>query len=391
MNSDLYCDILVNKLKPGIRNKRRGKLIKVVLFLHDNARPHTSCKTVSTIIKLGFEVLEHPAYSPGLAPSDYFLFGLLKKELKGKRFDSDEGVQKVVQDFFHRLPKSAYKEGIYKLPERWRRCIESQGSKGHFPGTIKLRSKTFFFLEDGNHEKTMETISTNERHRELTRKISDSKSVRREGDRTRSKTCPTPSHQAIPTKRPSNLSPIRDIYVAKPPQGTSADPIIDRQCREQADYPNDTKLFTFDLTSSRQCSRRQAAINFTEATSFYKPYMERFPRQQKSNQRPSFLSEQSSHNCQRRLHSCDTSHPKAVEFKNVEEKNNSPTEFPNSLTPRGMHPRRLNHKVCAIVMLLINLNPKQGLCNGTVMVIQRMCSHVLEAQILTWTKVGHTV
>ncbi|UYV71309.1 WDR45B [Cordylochernes scorpioides] len=119
MNSDLYCDILVNKLKPGIRNKRRGKLSKGVLFLHDNARPHTSCKTVSTIIKLGFEVLEHPAYSPDLAPSDYFLFGLLKKELKGKRFDSDD-VQKVVQDFFHTLPKSAYKEGIYKLPERWR-------------------------------------------------------------------------------------------------------------------------------------------------------------------------------------------------------------------------------------------------------------------------------
>ncbi|UYV63580.1 hypothetical protein LAZ67_2004876 [Cordylochernes scorpioides] len=48
------------------------------------------------------------------------------EELKGKRFDSDEDVQKVVQDFFHTLPKSAYKEGIYKLPERWRRCIESQ-------------------------------------------------------------------------------------------------------------------------------------------------------------------------------------------------------------------------------------------------------------------------
>ncbi|UYV68723.1 hypothetical protein LAZ67_6000553 [Cordylochernes scorpioides] len=96
MNSDLYCDILVNKLKPGIRNKRRGKLSKGVLFLHDNARTHTSCKTVSTIIKLGFEVLEHPAYSPDLAPSDYFFFGLLKKELKGKRFDSDEDVQKLL-------------------------------------------------------------------------------------------------------------------------------------------------------------------------------------------------------------------------------------------------------------------------------------------------------
>ncbi|UYV79201.1 hypothetical protein LAZ67_17001488 [Cordylochernes scorpioides] len=110
---------------------QRMKNIYGVLFLHDNARPHTSCKTVSTIIKLGFEVLEHPAYSPDLAPSDYFLFGLLKKELKGKRFDPDEDVQKVVQDFFHTLPKSAYKEGIYKLPERWRRCIESQAIPRH--------------------------------------------------------------------------------------------------------------------------------------------------------------------------------------------------------------------------------------------------------------------
>ncbi|UYV84660.1 hypothetical protein LAZ67_X003006 [Cordylochernes scorpioides] len=50
-----------------------------------------------------------------------------EKELNGKRFDSDEDVQKVVQDFCHTLPKSAYKEGIYKLPERWRRCIENQG------------------------------------------------------------------------------------------------------------------------------------------------------------------------------------------------------------------------------------------------------------------------
>ncbi|UYV83929.1 hypothetical protein LAZ67_X000628 [Cordylochernes scorpioides] len=89
----------------------------------DSPRP----KKIRCQRSAGFEVLEHPAYSPGLAPSDYFLFGLLKKELKGTRFDSDEDVQKVAQDFFHTLPKSAYKEGIYKLPERWRRCIESQG------------------------------------------------------------------------------------------------------------------------------------------------------------------------------------------------------------------------------------------------------------------------
>ncbi|UYV61908.1 K02A2.6-like [Cordylochernes scorpioides] len=76
----------------------------------------------------------------------------------------------------------------------------------------------------------------------------------------------------------------------------------------------------------------------------------------------------------------------SVECENVEEQNNYATEFLNSLTPTGMPPHRLNLKIGANVMLLRDLNPKQGLCNGTRMVIQCMCPHVLEAQILTGTK-----
>ncbi|UYV70506.1 SBP [Cordylochernes scorpioides] len=57
------------------------------------------------------------------------------------------------------------------------------------------------------------------------------------------------------------------------------------------------KFHTFDLTSSRQCSRQQATINFTEATSVYKLYMERLQRQQEYKPRPSFLTELS-HNYQ---------------------------------------------------------------------------------------------
>jgi hypothetical protein len=32
-------------------------------------------------------VLEHPAYSPDLAPSDFFLFLKIKEILKGRHFD----------------------------------------------------------------------------------------------------------------------------------------------------------------------------------------------------------------------------------------------------------------------------------------------------------------
>ena len=61
-----------------------------------SARPHTASQTVETINHLGFEMLEHPAYSPDLAPSGYHLFGPLKNALRGRRFSTDKEVREAV-------------------------------------------------------------------------------------------------------------------------------------------------------------------------------------------------------------------------------------------------------------------------------------------------------
>jgi len=96
INSARYSDLLANNLKPAVRTKRRGLLSKKVLLLHDNACPHTTSHTIETIIHLGFEVLEHPSYSPDLTPSDYHLFGPLKNALQGRRFSMDKQVWEAV-------------------------------------------------------------------------------------------------------------------------------------------------------------------------------------------------------------------------------------------------------------------------------------------------------
>ncbi|UYV60489.1 hypothetical protein LAZ67_1001308 [Cordylochernes scorpioides] len=126
---------------------------------------------------------------------------------------------------------------------------------------------------------------------------------------------------AIPTKRPRNLSPTRDIYGRNaaprdlrrpanrsPTPGASCQPLNDtaenptRHGNRAAMWPKPCdKFHTFDLTSSRHCSRQQATNNFPEVTSFYKLYMERLPRQQDDHQRPSLLTEQSSHNCREKV------------------------------------------------------------------------------------------
>ena len=56
---------------------------------HDNARPCASAATFDAIDSIGFEDAPHPPYSPDLAPSDFGLFGALKKHLKGINFTCD--------------------------------------------------------------------------------------------------------------------------------------------------------------------------------------------------------------------------------------------------------------------------------------------------------------
>ena len=65
---------------------------KGVLFLHDNAPAHRTLATQKKLAYLGFQYLDHPPYSPDLAPSDYRLFPGLRKQLKGQHFSFDAEV-----------------------------------------------------------------------------------------------------------------------------------------------------------------------------------------------------------------------------------------------------------------------------------------------------------
>ena len=57
-------------------HERPVKLIKGVLF--HNAPAHNSVVAMAVVHVCGFEMVDHPPYSPDLAPSDYFLFPNMK-------------------------------------------------------------------------------------------------------------------------------------------------------------------------------------------------------------------------------------------------------------------------------------------------------------------------
>ncbi len=68
-----------------------------------------------------------------------------------------------------------------------------------------------------------------------------------------------------------------------------------------------------------------------------------------------------------------------------------PIEFLNTLTPSGTPPHRLILKKGVPIILLRNLSPTEGLCNGTRLIVREFNKHVIDAEILTGSHLGKRV
>ena len=70
------------------------------------------------------------AYSSDLAPSDYHLLASLGHALAEQRFTLYENVQEWLDNWFDLKDEQFYWRGIHHLPERWEKCINSNGDSG---------------------------------------------------------------------------------------------------------------------------------------------------------------------------------------------------------------------------------------------------------------------
>ncbi|KAG8230543.1 hypothetical protein J437_LFUL008366 [Ladona fulva] len=69
----------------------------------------------------------HPPYSPDLAPSDFHLFGPMKKFLAGQHFVRDGEVKSAVCRWLYSQQTDFFEQGILKLVPRWEKCVEKIG------------------------------------------------------------------------------------------------------------------------------------------------------------------------------------------------------------------------------------------------------------------------
>jgi len=83
-----------------LKEKSLRKFTNVVLFFHDNASAHRALAIQKKLVYLFFQCLDHPPYSPDLAPSGYHLFPGLKKQLNGRHLSSDAEVISAAETWF---------------------------------------------------------------------------------------------------------------------------------------------------------------------------------------------------------------------------------------------------------------------------------------------------
>jgi len=94
--------------------------------LHDNAPVHRALATQNKLAYLDFQCLDHPPYSPDLAPSDYHLLLELKKTIESSPFFVRREGHCCRGDLVGRT-KFDFFSGLQKLEQRAKKCMELRG------------------------------------------------------------------------------------------------------------------------------------------------------------------------------------------------------------------------------------------------------------------------
>jgi histone-lysine N-methyltransferase SETMAR len=83
--------------------------------------------SIEKIEELCFILVLQPPYSLDLAPSDFFLFGDLKRQLEGKHLTREDQVIAAGREIFDKIPLQTFQNVMDDWQYRLRRCIQLRG------------------------------------------------------------------------------------------------------------------------------------------------------------------------------------------------------------------------------------------------------------------------
>ena len=106
---------------------------KNLKILHDNARPHVHKNVNNFLTEHGIDTIQHPPYSPDLAPCDFWLFCLVKSKLV--THPSVESLKRQITEILFSIDKKEYAKTFQQWLDRMQYCINNNGD--YFEHLIK--------------------------------------------------------------------------------------------------------------------------------------------------------------------------------------------------------------------------------------------------------------
>ena len=119
-NSDYYINHILRPLVEILDNDPDHSREKFVIHA-DNAKPHTSKKTVEFFEENKIKKAIHPSYSPDVAPTDFFQLGYIKGRLQGMKFEEPDELFSTIIEIANSIPPDilhqAYREWLTRLDQ----------------------------------------------------------------------------------------------------------------------------------------------------------------------------------------------------------------------------------------------------------------------------------
>ena len=114
-------------LTRALQRKRPRINLDDVLLHQDNAPAHTAEQTRLDIGLLGFGLVDHPPYSPDLAPMDFRVFPVVKSALQGHRYDNFQELSYAAQRVVSGLEADWYVNMFDQWIARHEKCVRLRG------------------------------------------------------------------------------------------------------------------------------------------------------------------------------------------------------------------------------------------------------------------------
>ena len=122
VNQQYYIELLT-KLHERVRRKQL-ELRRNGWILHQN----NALSVKQFLANKNITVLEHPPYSPDLAPCNFYLFLQIKSVLKGTHFLSVENVKAKTAEILNNLTEHDLRNCFEHCQHRMQLCVNSEGN-----------------------------------------------------------------------------------------------------------------------------------------------------------------------------------------------------------------------------------------------------------------------